>query len=54
MVTPTTVEGALIATLSKAATLKMLREWRKTATSGDEADVLTDAIEVIERGELDG
>ena len=54
MVTDGIVQGQLVKTLSKRETLITLRDWRKEARSGEEADVLTDLIHLIEEGELDG
>lgn len=44
----------LVSTVDKKYLLKILREWRKEATSGIEVEVFADVIELVESGDVDG
>lgn len=48
------VEGNLIATLSKKDTVEMLKDWRHETTNQVEGALLTEILEVIREGGLDG
>lgn len=48
------VEGNLIATLSKKDTVEMLKEWRAESTNQVEGSLITEILEVIREGGLDG
>lgn len=47
-------ERHLVKTLDKSYTLFTLREWRKEATSPEEANAFADLVDAIESGILDG
>lgn len=48
------VEGNLISTLSKKDTVDMLKEWRSETTNQVEGALITEILEVIREGGLDG